>query len=383
MKNSAIFFMSIAVLLLASCTGNKSNNTLQDSVLLTNYYLLVGTYTNGSSTGIYVYDLNQETGDMNYVNKSPEVSNPSYLAVSGDEKFVYAVSEDGEGLGAVNSFSFDKINGSLKYLNSEKTTGDHPCYVAVNKGNNFVTTANYTGGSLSVFPVKTDGSLESASQVFGYQEIKGKDIPSHIHTTVFSPDAQYLFVTDLGKDKIYKYYIKLDSENKLFLQEQQVAAELDSLSGPRHLAFHPNGNYLYCIGELSGKITVFQYDKGNLNTLQTIASDTTSGTDKKGSADIHLTPDGQFLYASNRLKADGIAIFRVNDDGTLVSVGYQLTGIHPRNFAITPNGKFLLVASRDSNNVCVFAINKETGLLTDTKKEIKIDKPVCLKFISK
>ncbi len=378
MKNSILFVISVLFILFISCSGKVISG--REIERTGDYYLLAGTYTNGSSKGIYVYDFDQETGNIVFLNVSPNISNPSYLAVSRDERFVYSVSEDDQENASVSSFSFDKSIGILKFINTQKTEGAHPCYIAVNKENNFITTANFTGGSLSVFPLKKDGSLEPISQLFICNS--KENIPSHIHTTYFSPDEKYLFVTDLGKDKIYRYTVNPESKND-FLQDQQIATNLDPGSGPRHLAFHPNGNYLYCISELSGKVTVFQYNEGSLNQIQSIASDTTSGIGNKGSADIHLTPDGHFLYASNRLKVDGIAIFEVNENGTLESIGYQTTGIHPRNFLITPNGKFLLVASRDSNNICVFEINKETGLLSNTQKEIKIDKPVCLKLIRK
>jgi 6-phosphogluconolactonase (cycloisomerase 2 family) len=377
------YFLTILLFcsLFISCSSRASKE--KETTNISGYYLLVGTYTERTSTGIYVYDLNPETGDLSFLSVSPDISNPSYLAVSGDGNQVYSVSEDDLGNASVSSFAFDKNSGTLKYVNTQRTEGAHPCYIAVNKGNDFITTANYTGGNLSVFPLKKDGSLEPASQIYGYQDKTDIDIPSHIHTTFFSPDEKYLFVTDLGKDRIYRYTVKLNPGNRLFLQEQQTAAELERGSGPRHLTFHPNGNYLYCINELSGKVTVFRYDEGNINQIQSIASDTTSGDGNKGSADIHMTPDGRFLYASNRLKADGIAIFEVNEDGSLQPAGYQPTGTHPRNFLISPDGKFLLVASRDSNNVCVFEINKQTGLLSATQKEIKVDKPVCLKLIPK
>jgi 6-phosphogluconolactonase (cycloisomerase 2 family) len=151
-------------------------------------------------------------------------------------------------------------------------------------------------------------------------------------------------------------------------------------TGPRHFDFHPNGRYVYLLGELSGQVLVFDYSSGMLTQKQTIASDTVGA---HGSADIHVSPDGRFVYASNRLKADGIAIFTVNpDDGKLTKIGYQPTGLHPRNFAITPNGKYLLVACRDDNKIQVFSIDSKTGLLSDTHRDILLGKPVCVKFTS-
>lgn len=150
-------------------------------------------------------------------------------------------------------------------------------------------------------------------------------------------------------------------------------------AGPRHICFAPDGKHAYLITELSGDVIVLSYDEMKLDTIQTIKADT---LDARGSADIHISPDGNFVYASNRLKGDGIAIFSVNsEDGTLEKAGYQLTGIHPRNFAITPNGKYLLVACRDTNEIQIFARDAETGLLQDIGEKIEMSKPVCLKFV--
>ena len=170
-------------------------------------------------------------------------------------------------------------------------------------------------------------------------------------------------------------------ENKeAYLKEGSPAAfKVKAGSGPRHLTFAPNGSYAYLINELSGTVIAFEYNDGELKEIQTIAADTVGA---KGSGDIHISPDGKFLYASNRLKADGLAIFSIHpENGMLTKVGYQLTGIHPRNFIITPNGKYLLVACRDSNVIQVYERNTDTGLLTDIHKDIKMDKPVCIKFV--
>ena len=192
-----------------------------------------------------------------------------------------------------------------------------------------------------------------------------------------------MFADNLGTDQIHKFIINPDAnaENKeSFLKEGSPSAfKVKAGSGPRHLTFSPNGNYAYLINELSGTVIAFKYKDGDLKEIQTIVADTVCA---KGSGDIHISPDGKFLYASNRLKADGIAIFSIqSDNGILTKVGYQLTGIHPRNFIITPNGKYLLVACRDSNVIQIYERDADTGLLTDIHGDIKVDKPVCVKFI--
>jgi 6-phosphogluconolactonase (cycloisomerase 2 family) len=362
----------ILLVCLSACVGQK------DSSL----YLLVGTYTSGSSAGIYVYRFDTETGVSEYVSEHP-ASNPSYLTLSADERFVYAIGENSAPEAIAAAYAFDKATGVLTLLNEQPTKGAGPCYINTNREGTFVVTANYGGGSVSVFPIANDGQLQPASGVFAFEGTgpdEARQQRPHLHCVVFTPDLQYLFAEDLGSDQLHKFAVH--SEPPFLSVGSPDAFQVAPGSGPRHLAFHPNGKYAYLNNELSGTVTAFQYADGDLQAIQYIASDTTAGAGSKGGADIHVSPDGKFLYASNRLKSDGISIFRISETtGMLTAAGYQLTGIHPRNFIITPNGKFLLAANRDSNSIQVFSIHPQTGLLTDTGNTItEIDKPVCLKF---
>jgi len=349
-------------------------------------YLLIGTYTSDKgSKGIYVYRFDESSGKADSVS-AIETTNPSYLTLSPDEKFVYAVSENDRAESSVSSFSFDKKTGDLALLNTQSTEGSAPCYIEIDPSGKNVVTANYGGGNISVFQVKDDGELTSLTQKFqftGTGNDPQRQAAPHLHSVRFSPDGKFLFATDLGLDKIYRY----DAVNSVFegqptLRESSLKSfDLPAQTGPRHFDFHPSGKYFYLLGELSGQVLVFDYDEGILTQTQTIAADTVGA---RGSADIHLSPDGNFLYASNRLQADGIAIFSVNsENGKLTKTGYQPTETHPRNFAITPDGNFLLVACRDSNKIQVFKRNPETGLLTDIHQDILLDKPVCVKFAKK
>ena len=367
MRKGILLLMMVGSFALSYSENNRPQGVFEK-------YLVVGSYSDGSTSGISVYRFDTRTGDFGFVSDIKGILNPSYLVVSPDEKFIYSTNEERDG--AVTAFSFDKKEGALTFLNSQSMEGAHPCYINIDKGQNFIVTANYTGGNISYFPLAKDGHIEPISDAWdmGFKT-------SRMHSVVFSPDNRYLFATDLGLDKIYRFNVEkdfsldIDLENTTFLPKG---------SGPRHLSFHPNKKFLYCINELSGTISVFEYKKrkkGALKSIQTIASDTTNAS-TKGSADIHLTPDGRFLYSSNRLKADGIAIFSVNSKtGKLTKVGYQETGIHPRNFIISPNGKFLLCANRNSNSIQIFKIDPNSGLLNNTGKEILLDQPVCLKWI--
>lgn len=368
---------------LSSCNSKKNTHMETIGTMENELTMLVGTYTAGTSKGIYSYRFNQENGNSTPLSEV-EIGNPSYLTSSADGKFVYAVSEFNDGQAAANAFDFNKENGTFRLLNSQKTDGEDPCYIITN--GKYVITANYSGGSISVFPVAKDGSLLPASDVLKFEGSgadKERQEKAHLHCVRISPDGKYLFADNLGTDQIHKFIInpEADAEKKeSFLKEGSPAAfEVETGSGPRHLTFSPDGNYAYLINELSGTVIAFEYKDGNLKEIQTIAADTVGA---KGSGDIHISPDGKFLYASNRLKADGIAIFRIHpESGKLTKAGYQLTRIHPRNFIITPNGKYLLVACRDSNVIQVYERDADIGLLTDIRKDIKVDKPVCIKFV--
>jgi 6-phosphogluconolactonase len=348
------------------------------------YYLLIGTYTSGKSEGIYVYKFNSGTGDTSFVSKVA-ANNPSYLAVSRNSKYVYAVNEDGEDKGSIAAFEFDKKKGTLQFLNKQSSGGDHPCYVAIDKSGKWVTAANYSGGSFSLLGVSPDGYLRAAERTINHSgsgpDKQRQDKP-HVHSTVFSPDEKYLLVQDLGIDKIMIYAF----ENKTGTLKPAKIPSVSTVpgSGPRHFEFHPSGDYGYLIEEMSGHITAYQYSKGKLQFLQTISAIKEGYKGPIGSADIHVSPDGRFLYASNRGESNDIAIFAIDKStGKLTLKGHQpVLGRTPRNFSIDPSGQFLLVANQNSNDIVIFKRDPQTGLLTDSGKKIEVDKPVCLKWVA-
>lgn len=351
------------------------------SVSAQQYHLLVGTYTDAGSDGIYTYKFNAQTGDAT-AQSSVKTSNPSYLAVSPDNKFVYAVNSDNEGM--VSAFQFNKQDGSLKFLNKVTSAGAGPCYVSINRKGNIVVAGNYSGGNLAVMEVRQDGQLNQPKQII---QLKGSGVnrsrqeKAHVHATVFSPDYRFLFVPDLGTDKVMIY--KVAPGSGALQPAEEPFAEVNAGAGPRHIDFHPKLGFAYLIEELTGTISVFKYNEGKLTLVQNTSSHPISYQGAYGSADIHVSPDGNFLYASNRGDANSIAIFRIDqDNGMIQPVGFQPSlGIHPRNFNFDPTGNFLLVANRDTDEIVIFKIDKQTGLLEDTKKRIKVSKPVCIKWI--
>lgn len=351
------------------------------------YYLFVGTYTNNnSSKGVYVYKFNAANGKLAWVSNTDSCTNPSFVAVSPGGKYVYTVNETGRNRpGHVSAFSFNKNTGRLSFLNQQLSGGDDPCFITTDPSGKWVVAGNYSGGNLSVFPVKKDGSLSPYNQLIqhtGSSVNKSRQEKAHVHSTFFTPDKQYLLVPDLGMDKVMHYRFNATLARPISVaQPAYTAAEPGA--GPRHFAFHPNKRYAYLIEEMGGAVTAFAYHDGSLNALQRIATHPAGFKGQPGSADIHISPDGKFLYASNRGSENNIAIFAIGADGKLTVKGYQSAlGEQPRNFVIDPTGKFLLVANQKTNNIVVFKRNITTGMLEAMPGSIQVQSPVCLTMIT-
>jgi 6-phosphogluconolactonase len=349
------------------------------------FYLFAGTYTSKGSKGIYVYKFDAKTGTASLVSNTDNVVNPSYLTISPDSKFVYAVNETGgDDPGYVSAFSFDKTSGKLAFINSQLSGGDHPCYITIDKTNAWVMVGNYTGGNVAALPINKDGSLNPHAQLIqhkGNSANKKRQEKAHVHATVLSPDQQWLFTPDLGVDAVMVYPFSPTAAKPLSEKNATAVKTLPG-NGPRHFVFHPTKKMAYLIEELSGTVSTYKYTNGKLKFLQRITTHPADYKGAKGSADIHVSPDGKFVYATNRGDANTITIFSVAPDGKLQWKGYQSTGgIHPRNFMIDPTGNWLLVANRDTDNIVIFKRNKKTGLLSISGNEIKLNSPVFLKMI--
>lgn len=349
-----------------------------------NLIMYIGTYTEDSnSNGIYTYRFNQENGTFELLS-SATAGNPSFVTLSPDGKRLYAVSEYNDG--RQGAYSFDVSEDKVQLSNPIflptapkdvlPRAGADPCHI-VSDGK-YVITANYTGGDISVFSLDAAGRLQPEVQNIAFVGNTPERV-AHIHCIIPTPDKKYILATDLGNDRVYRFrYNKKARKNAEVLTAQRVAYEVSDGQGPRHLTFSKDGRFTYLINELGGECVVLSYRKGKLKEIQRIMADEGGG---RGSADIHISPDGRFLYTSHRLKKDGIAIFAIDPEkGTLSKIGYQHTGIHPRNFAITPNGKYLLVACRDDNKIQVFERNEATGELTETAQAIEVDRPTCIVF---
>lgn len=345
--------------------------------------LLIGTYTKpGKSDGIYVYTFNSATGEFTYKAEATGIKNPSYLTVTKDRKHVYAVSETDNG--SVNAYSFDAISGKLTFLNSVTSGGSSPCYVSVDNKNKVVYTGNYGGGNLTAIPLKTDGSLSDQVQTIQHEGkgIKNNQEKPHVHATVLSKDDKYLFVPDLGTDKVNIY--RIDASNpKPLTAAAPPFISVEGGNGPRHITFNPAGNAAYLIQEMTGVITAYDYADGKLTAKQSVTAAPASFTGRIDAADIHVSPDNKFLYGSLRGDLNEIVIYSIDKKGALIFVGRQpVLGKTPRNFEIDPTGNYLLVANQNSDDIIVFKRDQKAGTLKATGKKISLGSPVCLKFVS-
>ena len=342
--------------------------------------LIIGTYTKScESKGIYVYEFDSNTGDFSLKNNTERVFNPSYLTVSKDNKFIYSVNENDKKT-SLSAFGFDSKSGKLNFINSQDPKGLNACYI-INDATNVIT-ANYSSGSISVLGKNKDGSIGAVKQVVQHTgssiNPKRQEAP-HAHIVYFSPDGKYVLSNDLGTDKVYVYQYNPNAAIEILKLKSSI--DVKSGSGPRHLTFSKDGKWVYVLQELDGTLTSFSYTDG---TLKKRSETTVVASDFKGdigAADIHISPDGKFLYATNRGTANDISVFKVLKDGNLEFVKRTSTlGKGPRNFAIDLTGNFLLVGHQYTNEVVIFKRNKTTGNLTDTGKRIPLCSPVCLVF---
>jgi 6-phosphogluconolactonase len=368
----------LTIILLALSTMGIAQKKLPST-----YDLIIGTYTKGESKGMYVYRFYAETGKLAYLNQIEDVSNPSYLTVSANNKFVYAVNENSPN-GSVSAFKFDAGTGKLELINSQQTGGS-PAHVAIDKDQKNVFVSNYGSGSLVVVPINKDGSLGKPTQTIqdeGGSVNKERQAGPHVHSATLSPDEKHLLVADLGTDKVNIYRYR-DSKVPALTPETPAFVNAKPGSGPRHMDFSADGKFLYVIHELVAAVTVYSVDGAKLTEIQTISMVDPNYKGKVGAADIHVSPNGKFLYASNREDADEIVTYEISPvTGQLRFIErYRTMGKSPRNFIIDPTGKFLIVANQKTNAVNVFAIEQKTGRLSPTRNSINIDMPACLKLV--
>jgi 6-phosphogluconolactonase len=370
--NKKIYLLAIAFLI---AINSFSQNT----------YIFLGSYNRDlTAEAIQVYQLDIIKGTLNKITSAKNIINPSYLTVSPNGKYLYACTDTKTpNAGSVSSFEFNPENKTLTFLNKQSSGGENPVYLSVHKNGKWLVNANYTEGSVSVHPLLENGKIDSIAQNFQYTDgsiNKERQIKSHVHSAVFSPKNDYLFLPDLGADKIRCY--GFDETQKQPLTETKVPFTKTALeAGPRHFTFHPNEKFGYCIEEMAGAISVYEYQDGALKPIQRINTHPDKIKEGFESSDIHISPDGKFLYATNRGKENNIAIFSIDENGLLKNIGYQSTlGNHPRVFTLDASGKFLVATNVNSGNVVVFKRNSKTGLLKKVGKEVKMENVSCVQI---
>jgi 6-phosphogluconolactonase len=353
--------------------------------------MYVGTYTLEGSTskGIYVYRYDVASGNVRSIGLAAQTTNPSFVAVSPNHRFLYAVNEvgnyQGEKSGAVSAFAIDRATGKLALLNEVASKGADPCYITVDKTGKYVLVANYTGGSIAAFPILEDGKLGAASafiQHTGHGPDAKRQKGPHAHSIDTSPDNRFAIVDDLGLDETLVY--KFDAAKGSLVLNDPPFVKADPGAGPRHFAFHPNGKFAYRINEMGNTVSAFSYDAsgGVLQPRQTVPALPKDFTGHNDDAEIEVHPSGKFLYASNR-GHDSITVFAIDaSTGKLSLIEYASTkGSNPRNFEIDPSGSLLFAANEKSDNIVVFRIDQRTGRLSATGKVLDISQPVCVRFV--
>lgn len=353
--------------------------------------LYVGTYTTGTtSEGIYICRLDVKSGKIVTQKVVPGVTDPSFLTADSRIKCLYAVNETDEynGLksGAVSAFSIDHKTGDLKFLNKQPSMGGSPCYISVSPNGRFVLVANYVGGNLAVLPVDSAGRLGSAVETVQQQGSgpnHDRQATAHAHWADFDPSGRVVAACDLGADKVFLY--RFDARTgKLVPDPAQAFFQTKPGAGPRHLVFHPNGRFAYVINELDATITALKYDpsRGSLTEIQSVSTLPTGWTGENTCAEIQISPDGRFLYGSNR-GHDSIVSYHVDPaTGRLSLIEHTSSGGKgPRNFVIDPTGRLILVANQRSDNIVIFAVDRNTGRLSSTGNTSALPSPVCLKII--
>ena len=337
----------------------------------------IGTYTKGDSEGIYSFVFHADTGKIEDIKVAAKLDNPTYLAISSNNQFLYSVAKEGS-KGGVSAFALNKSNGELQLLNTLTAEGSPPCHVSLDRDNRYLLSGNYHKGLVEAYTLnKENGSINGEPSIVEHKGVT-EDQKPHTHFAAFTPDEQFITVIDLGLDQLLTYKLLNDQ----LIKVSQL--NLKPGSGPRHLVFHPNGQYAYLLTELSSEIIVVKYDeeKGTFTQVQSISTIPTHFTENNQCSAIHISSDGNFIYAGNR-GHNSIAVFRVDQDtNTLVFVEYiSSEGAWPRDFSLDPTETFVIGSNQESSNLVVYRRDSVTGKLTLLQADIEVPHPVCIKFL--
>lgn len=347
--------------------------------------VFVGSYAEASDSGVYVYSFDSTTGKLALLDQAAGLKNPTFLNLDAARLKLYSIEETetaaGRSGGAV-SFGIDPRQGTITRLNQAATVDSPTCHIQRDAEDRYLVVASYHGGKVGLLSLHEDGTvgkLLDTKQHEGRSVHPERQTQPHPHSAFFSPDEQYVYVPDLGLDRIMTYRIDKVKEALVHIGE----TEIHPGAGPRHLVFHPEGKYAYVINELDSTITSLRYDAstGKLQPMETVPTLPADYQGENTCAEITISRDGRFLYGSNR-GHDSIAVYSVDgESGRLTLIEHVSTeGKHPRHFALTPDGDFLIAANRDTNNLTVFRVDRESGKLTFTGNSVPVSKPVCVQM---
>ncbi|MHA6246890.1 lactonase family protein [Pontibacter sp. CAU 1760] len=395
-KVAAAGIMSLSLALGACSSGNNPEQAAAagaeaaETANKETAMVYVGTYADADSNSIFLYKINPESGELTRVSSFKGGPNPSFLTLNEQRSHLYAVNEtgdyEGQQSGAVSAFAVDQQNGDLSLLNRVASKGGAPCYISVGNDGKTVLVANYMGGNVAAFPVQEDGTLAPAADVAQHKGTgpnKDRQEAAHAHYMAPGPDGKYAYAVDLGTDKIYAYQLE-KGENGLRPAKPAVAFATKPGAGPRQLAFHPNGKYAYVINELNSTMTALAYNSGDgsFSEIQTLPTLPVDYKENNQPAAVRVSPDGKFLYGSNR-GHNSIVVYRIDEStGKIAHVeNVDCGGDWPRDMTIDLTGNILLVANERSNTVNSFKIDKATGKLTATGHKAEMHKPVCVQVV--
>lgn len=365
----------------ANLTGNDGRNEVVS--VNDERFLFVGTYTDLGAEGIYTCRLNVATGAVECVDVQPGIENPTFLTIDPSGEHLYAACEQVSGDGEVTAYAIDG-SGSLELLNMEHTGGAGPCHVQVDQTDSYLVAANYFGGSVCLLPIRTDGFLGTRTdfvQHHGSSVDPDRQEKAHAHCVMIDRANTLVYACDLGMDAIVVY--RIDHATGRLIQQADLTVRAEPGDGPRHFAFHPSEPYAYAVNELGSSVSAYDCDvvTGALTVKQRISALPEAWSGDNTCADIHVSPDGRFVYASNR-GHNSIAAFAVETGtGRLIPLGHtQTRGEIPRNFLITPDGRFLLAANQNSGTIVTFRVDEDSGGLEYSGHEAAVPAPVCLQL---
>jgi 6-phosphogluconolactonase len=383
---------SVALLSGSACAQFRSGDTHRSPAASDYYFAYVGTYTGTTSKGIYGYRFDAKTGQFTSLGVMAEAANPSFVATDADHRFLYASTERGDGPpstatreGFLTSYAIDPGTGALTFLSKVSAGGTSTAHLVVDSTAHALFAANYGSGTVKSFALKSDGSI---GELTGTDQHTGSSVDTHRqegphpHSVVLSPDHHYLFVPDLGLDKVFSY--RIVTAKSTFQPNDPPYVAVNAGLGPRHMTFGAGAKFAYAVCEMGSSVVAFSYDhlKGSLKPIQTISTLPPDFHGEDNSAEIQADRSGRFLYASNRGN-DSITVFGIDHQkGTLTKVQVMPTGGKtPRNFVIDPMGRYLIVANQDSDKITIFDIDQQTGKLAPTRQTLDVPSPVAILFI--